>query len=153
VKFRRAVEQTVSTRDAYRKGLQALRPADRTRISAEDDHRLAGGVDLDSACKHSHPSDARWDYGIGYQPARNHSDHIFWIEVHGARTNTHLAEVGRKLEWLKAWLAREGKTLQRFPACYVWIASGEVSFTQTSRQIRSLAERGLSFAGRRYVIR
>ena len=153
MKFRRAVEDTTATRDAYRKGLQALRPADRDRVWAGDPRNLAVSVDLDAACKHSHPNDPRWDYAVAYQRAKSHPGDVFWIEVHPARTEDHRAEVRRKFDWLKVWLAAEGKRLRAFPAFYVWIASGKTSFTSTSPQIRALAQLGVLFAGRHYRIR
>ena len=153
MKFREAVEATVSIRDAYRDGLQALRHGDRKHVDAQDRRSLAGSVDLDTACKHSHPNDPRWDYAVAYQRAKSHPGDVFWIEVHPVRTEDHRAEVRRKFDWLKVWLAAEGKRLRAFPAFYVWIASGKTSFTSTSPQIRALAQLGVLFAGRHYRIR
>jgi hypothetical protein len=146
VKFRRAVEETPSIRDAYRDGLQALRASDRAHVSAAEPRCLNGSIDLDSALRNAFPSAPRWDYGIAYQNNRRQSELVFWVEIHPARTVNHRNEITKKLDWLKNWLTTDGSHLGALKSRYVWVASGESAFTATSPQLRILAQSGLRFS-------
>ncbi len=153
MKFKRAVEDTPSTQNAFCTGLQALRAGDRPRISPDNPQGLAGSLNLDEALRSSQPNNPRWDYGVAYQRAQNRPDHIFWIEVHPARTVSHRDEVEEKLDWLRSWLVNEGWRLGKLERYYIWISTGKSVFTMTSPQMKALAQKGLIFAGRHYKIR
>jgi hypothetical protein len=90
---------------------------------------------------------------VAHQRAKNQPGHVFWIEVHPARTNSHRDEIRVKLDWLKTWLANDGRRLGALKRSYIWISTGESAFTAASPQIRALAQIGLMFAGRHYTVR
>jgi hypothetical protein len=92
--FRQAVDATPSIRSHLREGLQALRAADRHRVSCSEMRRLQGSVDLDTAMRASEPRSARWDYAIGLRTPM--SDFVVWLEVHPA-CSSDVAEVIAKL--------------------------------------------------------
>jgi hypothetical protein len=151
--FRHAVEGTPSVKHLYRPGLQALRASDRNYVSAEKSRCLAGSLNLDDALKNAQPNANRWDYGIGYRQASNQPEHVFWVEIHPARTERHREEVRKKFDWLKGWLADDGKRLGGLRRSFIWIPTGESVFTRGSPQMRALAESGLSLERRGYLLR
>jgi hypothetical protein len=152
VVFRRAIEGTPSIKDAYGLGLQALPPGDRERISVSDTRNLKGSINIDSALKSAHPNAPRWDYGVAFQSRQNQPVHVFWIEVHPARTLKNRDEVSAKLIWLRSWLTGDGKRIGRLEKSFVWICRGKSTFTATSPTMRALAESGLQFSGRNFRI-
>jgi hypothetical protein len=151
VTFKHAVQRTPSIAQGYLAGLQALSNVDRARVTATDTRLLTGSLDLDTSLKASRPADPRWDYGIGYKRNRE-PEQIFWIEIHPARTTTHLVEVEKKLRWPKEWLDNDGALLCDFRREFVWVSSGATAYTQNSRQTRRLAQAGLQLRGRHFNI-
>ena len=147
--FKKRVERTEAIRDAYCKGIQALKSADRDRIVVADSRRLSGSIDLDAATRASQPNAARWDYGIGWIGT---SETVYWVEVHPASSGANFGEISGKLDWLLNWLSNEGCEFDGLRKYIVWIASGRSAFTRTSPQLRKLASRGLSFEGRQLRI-
>ena len=145
--FRDAVVATQGLANAFRAGLQALRRTDRGRINCTSPRNLTGSVDLDGALSHSHAHDPRWDYGIGLREGRRR-EVVIWVEVHSA-SSSHIEEVLNKLSWLKRWLRSSAPLLNQMPKEYVWVASGRVALSASSRQRRQLASRGIRFAGKR----
>src|ERR1700693_3992962 len=137
--FKRAIQCTPAIKDAYCAGLQALRAGDRSRVIPEDARKLSGSLNIDDALLQRHPSEPRWDYGVAYKRAKAQADYVYWIEIHPARTSSHRDEVRAKFGWLKGWLAGDGNRLDRLEREFIWISSGESSFTASSPQIRSLA--------------
>src|SRR5258705_10742183 len=99
--FLKAVNSTPSIREHLKKGLQALKRAGRSQVKC-DGRCLRGSVDIDSAVRHLHPNDARWDYAVGVGRARQ-QDSVVWLEVHPA-SSSHVDEVLAKLRWLRHWL-------------------------------------------------
>jgi hypothetical protein len=150
VSFRKAVNQTKSIAQAYRKGLKALSADDRGRLSISDTRLLTGSVDIDSALKPTQPNAARWDYAIGWRRSSYAAERILWAEIHPVRSQANLSEIQRKLELLVAWLSNEGKKLRRFESEFICISSGETGFTMGSPQVRQLADRGLRLVGRHH---
>jgi hypothetical protein len=140
--FRTAVESTPNLADKYQAGLQALEPADRERIVTSRTRRLCGSLNLDGALQAFRPNEARWDYGVCY--AAN-DESVLWIEVHPSRG---IRQVESKFVWLRQWLSGEGRRLGALPRRYVWISSGEMTFTQRSPEIRRLAALGLESRAR-----
>jgi hypothetical protein len=96
--FKRAVEDTPVIRNSYRVGLQALRAGDRKYVVPDDTRKLAGSVNVDDALRHRYPNDPRWDYGVAYKRCENHADHVYWIEVHPARTDVCRATIKVRTE-------------------------------------------------------
>lgn len=140
--FRAHVEAGLGV-GALKSGLQALRNPDTSRISVKSPRSLAGSVDVDGSLKASKPNAPRWDYVVGQDRASGVD--LFWIEVHGARTEQNLDEVSKKLHWLKAWLL--GQPLDRYPRRFIWISSGKTFFNSRSPQLRRLIVRGCEHVG------
>jgi hypothetical protein len=72
---------------------------------------------------------------------------VWWVEVHPANGN-HVAEVLRKLEWLKVYLNGSGG-LGGLERRYRWIATGAVAISPQSRQARLLSQAGLGMPKKR----
>jgi hypothetical protein len=147
MQFRIAVTQTPALHGAYFPGLQALKKADRSRIRCRNASSLKGSVNLDQTLEDSHPNAPRWDYGIGVT-ATPEIDHVIWVEVHPASSH-HIQEVLEKHRWLKEWLAASAPLLKGMDAKFVWIASGRVAMPPDSRQRKTIALKGIQFAGKR----
>ena len=147
MRFENAVEKTEGLAQAFRLGLRALKKVDRRRIHCRNTRNLTGSVNLDDALHDPHPSDPRWDYGIGIRQSRG-SDRVTWVEVHSA-SSSHIQEVLNKFAWLREWLRSSAPLLNRMPAEYVWVASGSVHIPPNSPQRKKLAVQGIRFAGER----
>ncbi|MGH7454202.1 MAG: hypothetical protein ACRENG_22805 [bacterium] len=151
MKFRERVQATPALAKTLKNGLQALLPDDRGRIECKNPRALAGSVNVDAVLKEVLPNAPRWDYVIGIHIDKN-SDRVIWIEVHPASSH-HINDVLVKLQWLKNWLKTDAPRLDELPREFVWIASGMVAIPPGSPQRKKLAERGLVFAGSRFVIK
>jgi hypothetical protein len=148
--FKEAVLATSLLAHAYRRGLQALKEADRNRVTCGNTRRLRGSVNLDVALAARCPNEPVWDYGIGVASTRN-PDRVWWLEVHPA-TAGNVPEVIAKLNWLKTWLVQSGSPLRQMRSGYVWVASGSVSIPRHGRHLKLLAVAGLRFAGKHLVL-
>ncbi len=144
--FQEAVQQTPHLAAAWRAGLQALRAEDRPHIQTEHPRRLRGSADVDAALRGSEPNANRWDFAIGNQHTNHADEFIYWVEIHTGSDN-QISVVLRKLEWLKNWLRQDGHRLDRFNRDFIWVSSGHTLFTQGSAQVRTLAQKGLIYAG------
>jgi hypothetical protein len=113
--------------------------------------RLAGSVDLDAALADKFPNDARWDYGIGHQPADAKGEMVYWVEIHPA-TSGEVKVVLAKLAWLKRWLQASAPRLRKMRRAFVWVSSGKTSFTLSSPQQKQFALLGLRHRGRAFKI-
>lgn len=143
--FKKAVKKVPQLAGAYQEGLQALRKSDRDRIMCEDPRRLRGSVDVDGALKAALPNATRWDYGIGRYNGRQ--EESIWVEVHPA-SSTHVSDMIRKAQWLKAWLSENAGDLldmTREQNGFVWLSAGPVALQRNSRQAREIALAGISF--------
>lgn len=144
--FRRAVEGAPGLAGAYREGLQGLKGEHRGLVACDDPRELCGSVDLDGALAAARLNDPRWDYGICRGGGRA-GEVVWWVEVHPANGN-HVAEVLRKLEWLKVYLNGSGG-LGGLERRYRWIAPGAVAISPQSRQARLLSQAGLGMPKKR----
>lgn len=150
--FKTAVRQTHHLENAWRPGLQALRPQDRSHVLPEDPRQLQGSVDVDHALQQQQPNANRWDFAIGYRHANWQRDFIYWVEVHTA-ADKQIKVVLKKLSWLRTWLASDGNQLDGFDREFVWASSGVTSFTPDSPQQKQIAQSGLTHVGRVLRIR
>jgi hypothetical protein len=142
--FKKAVEKALP--GAYRKGVKALENTDRVHISCENPRMVIGSVNIDKTLKRSHPNDSRWDYGIGIR-GQKRTEQVIWVEVHPA-SSSHIEEMLKKRQWLKAWLERSAPELSKLTARqdgYIWLASGKVGIQRSSPQARRLARQGITF--------
>lgn len=144
--FQAAVQQTPRLATAWQPGLQALRAEDRPHIQAEDTRQLRGSADVDSALRESEPNANRWDFAIGHQHTNLDEEFIYWVEIHTGSDN-QINVVLAKLEWLKNWLRQDGRRLGRFESDIIWVSSGHTLFTKGSAQVKTLAQKGLLYAG------
>lgn len=134
---------------ACRVGIQALKRAHRSRVSCADPRRLTRSIDLDSALsgEAEYANEPRWDYGIGYRPARS-PERAIWVEVHPASTS-NVREVIDKLNWLRTWLREDAPRLASLTVSdggirpFVWIATTGVHIPRNSLQARQLSTVGL----------
>jgi hypothetical protein len=152
VKFKAAVENVTDLRDAWKPGLQALKPESRDHIDAADNSQLRGSVDLDTALKSLFPSASRWDYGIGHRPENiENQDVVYWIEIHPA-TDGEVKSVINKVQWLKNWLRTAAKDLNSLPRKFIWISTGSTKFTPGSPQQKRLSQENCEQVGRFFTI-
>lgn len=114
-------------------GLAALK-SNSHHVKAADTTRLTGSVDIDAALKSLYPHDARWDYVVGY------GDEAYFIEVHPASTS-NVAEMIKKVNWLKNWLASSAPDLMKLhkQEVYYWVPSGGVGISKGSVQYKRIA--------------
>ena len=145
--FRAALGRTPNLGTAWRAGLGALRSQDRPHIRAEIPRHLTGSADVDAALVGVQPNANRWDFAIGYQHSNRKQELIYWVETHTG-SDSQIAVVLRKFDWLKNWLRGDGQELAKFERDIVWVASGATSFTQNSTQRKRLATSGLRYVGK-----
>lgn len=148
--FREDVEAVSGLGGAFRAGLQALTGPDQRRLTVSQPRRLSGSVHIDAALAERHPQSARWDYTVA--KCEDRDEQLHWIEVHSAGGSTNMDEVFAKLDWLLGWLTGEGVRLARYRHRFIWIATGHSGFRAGSPQSKKIANRGIYFAGRHYVL-
>jgi hypothetical protein len=146
VTFKQAVASTPNLENAWQDGLGALRREDKPHIRAEDTRQLRGSVDLDTALLPLEPDANRWDFAIGHQHTNQRAEFIHWVETHTG-SDKEIKVVLRKLEWLKGWLRGDGLPLAAFAREFIWVSSGHTLFTQGSGQVKTLAQKGIIYAG------
>lgn len=151
MKFKAAVKKTPNLGNAWRPGLQALRPEDKPHIKTEDTRRFSGSADIDTALRKVEPNANRWDFAISYRHTNRNSEFIYWIETHTGSDN-QIKIVLKKLEWLKNWLRGDGKNFSSFGGDFLWVSSGYTFFTKGSKQVKELAQKGLIYSGSRLTI-
>lgn len=133
---------------ASKRGLRALNAQDVAHVSKRRATKLSTSVDIDTACKASQPTAARWDYGVAQRQGTREIVH--WIEVHPAGGGNNVSQMQNKLNWLRGWL--HGKPLANYERQVVWVASGKSAFNARDPQLKALAQAGLRFAGGHYAI-
>jgi hypothetical protein len=74
----------------------------------------------------------RWDFAVGYDHANRKEDCIYWIETHTG-SDDQIKVVLKKLEWLKKWLRKDGRLLDRFERDIVWVSSGNTLFYELTK--------------------
>jgi len=112
---------------------------------------LLGSVDIDRALMPMEPNANRWDFAIGYKHSNREEAVVYWVEIHTG-SDTEFKLVLRKLDWLLGWLRSTGKALNAFECEYIWVASGATAFTDSAKQTKIMAQRGLRYAGKRLFI-
>ena len=151
MKFKTAVRRTNEVKDAYRPGIGALQERDRNRLSFADTRKIRGSINLDCSLAELYPNHPRWDYGIGIEK-NSAKDQVFWLEVHPAKAD-EIQPMIAKLRWLKNWLRNAAPNLEKITtreSPFIWVASGRVSLQPTSRQVKILAEAGLTLPHEHY---
>lgn len=133
--FPQAVDEDLGI-GAYKQGIQALKRADRQRVSLARPRDCHGSADIDHALEQAQPESARWDYVVA------HGTKLHFIEVHPAMTS-NVTEMQHKRRWLDYWLKSAAIGKLEAKRCFHWIASGRVAILPTSRRARQLAESGL----------
>ena len=137
--FKAVVEATDDIRNAYCKGLHALKHVDAAKITSSDMRKVDGSVDIDNAVKVLYPNESRWDYAIGYD------SQVCFVEVHPAYTS-EIENLINKYVWLLKWLKNKAPQLDNLPKmtpAYVWLQSGKCAILPTSRQAKKLAAVGM----------
>lgn len=137
------VKATPHLEGELRKGLGALPATDRSCVTVATATKLLGSVAIDAALKATLPNAARWDYLIGQK--RTGGAFLHWIEVHPASSTGNISEIEAKLTWLAAWMRTT--PLGAYPRQIAWIACGKSAFNSRHPALRSLANRGLRYAG------
>ena len=145
--FKEAVGKTPHLQNAWKDGLSALRAKDREHISATDTRQLQGSADIDSALVKQQPNAHRWDYAIGYRHVDRKKDCIYWVEIHTSN-DKEVKVVLDKLQWLREWLAGDGKLFEQFERDFIWVASGTTSFTLGAPRLKKFAQFGLQYKGK-----
>lgn len=139
---------------AARPGKQALNAMVGQAVSIADTRRFTGSIDLDLclAGNPAHANEPRWDYGLGFVSPGTGIRCAVWIESHNA-TPGDVAQVVKKLQWLKRWLGNYRAELlpmthsaerEMGSSPYIWHAVGPVSINKGSSARRTLAQAGLS---------
>ncbi|MGC2530116.1 MAG: hypothetical protein WA639_20400 [Candidatus Acidiferrum sp.] len=142
--FKQAVKATPRLGDAWMSGLGALRAQDRPHINAEDTRLLTGSADVDGALREHQPNAHRWDFAIAYLHSNRQQDCVYWVEMHTA-IDKEVKVVLAKLNWLRTWLATDGKLLNKFERDFIWVSSGATSFTNTAPKVKLIAQYGLQY--------
>ncbi|HEV3036588.1 MAG TPA: hypothetical protein VHA33_02255 [Candidatus Angelobacter sp.] len=145
--FKKAVRMTPHLQNAWMQGLGALRSQDRPHVAPEDPRRLTGSADVDSALRPNEPNAHRWDFAIGHRHINRKKECVYWVEIHTA-SDKEVKVVLDKLRWLKTWLAGPGSLLNQFERDFVWVSSGQTSFTIGAPQRKKFALLGLQHKGR-----
>jgi hypothetical protein len=78
--FPKAIEKDLGE-GAYKKGLQALKAADRALVKPGNSRLCHGSADIDSNLAAQQPQASRWDYVIAHDQVLN------FVEVHPAHTS------------------------------------------------------------------
>jgi len=146
--FADAVNQCHALSAFLRRGLEALLPVDRGRVTTANPRCLVGSVNLDEALRDKDPQGHRWDYGLGVARGRPGQQEVVWLEVHPS-TAGDVGTVLAKKAWLDSWLRQHAPALAAMPSRAIWVSSGRVSLTPGSTSRRQLASRGILFTGRR----
>lgn len=146
MKFRQAVAQTPHLDEAYRAGLQALRPEDKPHIQPEDTRRLGGSVDIDAANKRVDPNGNRWDFAVAYAHTNRTKEVVYWVELHTA-SDSQVGKVILKAQWLLGWLRGDGALLNSFEKEILWVSSGATTFSLSAPQRKQMAQAGLKHGG------
>jgi hypothetical protein len=107
---------------------------------------LRGSADVDGALQSVEPQANRWDFAIGHQHTNRRGEFIYWVETHTGSDN-QVKVVLKKLEWLKQWLGGGGQRLAKFDGEFMWVSSGHTLFTKGSVQVKTLAQKGIIYAG------
>jgi hypothetical protein len=99
-------------------------------------------VNVDEALKPVQPNATRWDYGVGFR--RGATETAVWVEIHPA-SSTSIADMLKKLVWLKNWLNAEAPELMALTrGDYYWVSTdATIAITPNSRQAKQLAAVGL----------
>ncbi len=136
-RFCQAVNNCDEIKDSLKAGLTAM-GNNSIAVKVKDTKLIDGSVDIDSAVKWKRPTEARWDYVVGY------ADEAYFIEVHPADTK-NVDEMIKKIKWLKEWLATKATDLKKLhkSGVYYWIPSGRVKILKTSVQYRKIAANDL----------
>lgn len=143
--FRKAVRETPDLRGAWRPGLRALGTHSR-HVAANDPRTIAGSVNIEECLKKSRKAERQWDYAVGHKPRNRVTEVVYWIEVHPAY-DREIKVMKEKLNSLRNWLRTSAPRLNEMDGDFVWVSSGDTSFTRGSKQVRRLADEGLSFHG------
>jgi hypothetical protein len=145
--LRVALRETSRLKDLVCDGLNALKSVDKDRFAEEIRARLSDSLDLDNAINQdvSYKDSHRWDYLVG----DSRSQSILAVEPHSAKSD----EVSRVIA--KRTAAREQLAAHLRPgtiiARWLWVASGNVQFADTSRERRRLDQSGITFVGKRVM--
>jgi hypothetical protein len=137
--FQVAVENTVEVKDGFCFGLQAIKHANRSKVSAADTKKLQGSLDIDTQTKSLYPNDTRWDYALSYE------DKIYYVEIHPAET-TEIDTVVNKIKWLKNWLKTKATEINKLPKAehpYTWVQSGRYAILPTAKNMMKLSITGI----------
>lgn len=139
---------------AYRPGLQALKHhAAKVHCSRPSNTSITGSIDLDHALAKikEYACDNRWDYGIGYQPAKG-KECAVWIEVHGAK-DKEVGTMARKAHWLKEYLKEHAPALWSLTLAspeglrFVWLGTKDVHLSKHDPAFRRAAMEGIVLHG------
>jgi hypothetical protein len=143
--FRQAVDLTPDLTGAWQPGLRAL-GSGRRHVTANDTRSLAGSVNIEGSLKRKLANSRLWDYAVGHKPLNFRGEVVYWIEVHPAYDH-EIKVVKEKLKSLVEWLRASAPELDAMEGEFVWVSSGDTSFTKRGTQVRQLANEGLIFKG------
>ena len=143
--FRADIANITGLETSWMQGLRALDQADRERLEVKNARELCGSVAIDSALRELYPTHNRWDYVVCKKRGRSEAAHF--IEVHPARTPSHVRDVAAKADWLIEWL--RSTPLAAKPRELHWVATGTVSFPPNSPLLKVLATKGVVLRGKR----
>lgn len=141
--FKQAVQETEEIKNGYQNGLKALGKHS-NKVEVGDTRKCEGSVAIDDCTETLYPQGNRWDYVFGYK------GEAYFVEVHSTHTS-EISVVLKKLQWLKDWLnskAPEIKKLQAKDKAFIWIQTNGNHFTETSKQNKKLAQKGLKLVSK-----
>jgi hypothetical protein len=147
--LRAALRETSRLQALVHNGLSALKSADKVRFDRDVRDRLSDSLDLDDAMNQdvAYKDSHRWDYLVG----DSHTHSVLAVEPHSAKSD----EVSRVIEKRTAACEqliphmRPGATV----AAWLWVASGSVQFADTPKERRRLDQAGITFVGKRIMMK
>lgn len=135
-----------------RRGLHAISPANRKRISPQNTRSVTGSVDIDEDLREQFPGDYRWDYAVGYKGSDG-TEKVYFIEVHSAETS-EIDRMIRKAQALRKWAQSCAPDLWNMtvPRQIHWVASGRCDIRLNDSYRRRLALAGVGSPKQQLVL-
>lgn len=131
--------------EQVRDGLDAVIRAEIDCIDASIRGDFSDSLNLDDATREGRENENRWDYLLGHSATGK----VVALEPHTAREDQISTIIAKKTAALLHIRdeVRTGKAVAR----WIWVASGNVRFTQIDKAIRRLDQAGIQFAGSRLL--
>lgn len=126
-------------------GLGAVEDGHRELFEASTRASFDDSLNFDEAMRAGREQENRWDYLLGHAFSRQ----VVAVEPHSAKQD-EISTVVKKLAAAKEHARphlKDGIKISR----WLWVASGSVQFANTEKVVFQLAQKGITFVGRRVL--